>query len=174
MLKLTHARLSGLLVYSEASGCMYWREEKWAGFKGSVLLHAAGQEAGCVRADGRFVIRVDGKLYLRSRLVWFWNTGEWPTKDIDHMDGNVQNDRFGNLRDVTRTINNQNKRTAAASKKSCQFLGVYANPRNKTSPWRALINVDGRDKYLGVFKTPELAHEAYLSAKRTHHEGCLL
>jgi hypothetical protein len=63
----------------------------------------------------------------------------------------------------------QNQRRAR-SDSSTGLLGVSKNG----SGWRAEIRVDGKKINLGTHKTPELAHLAYVNAKRKHHEGCTL
>jgi hypothetical protein len=40
--------------------------------------------------------------------------------------------------------------------------------------WRARIQVNGKGVHLGMFATPDEAHEAYLIAKRKLHEGCAI
>jgi hypothetical protein len=48
------------------------------------------------------------------------------------------------------------------------LLGVSAAGNR----WRATIVVNGKQKHLGCFATPEEAHTAYLAAKREWHRGC--
>jgi hypothetical protein len=38
----------------------------------------------------------------------------------------------------------------------------------------ARIVSEGRRTYLGIFETPEAAHEAYVQAKRELHQGCTI
>lgn len=173
-MQATVGRLRELLFYSPADGRLHWRQEKRAGFKGSVVLHAAGEPAGCARRDGRMVVRVDGRLYLSYRVAWAIHFGEWPREQIDHINGDHTDDRLHNLRCVPFLLNAQNKRSASRGKKSCGLLGVYANKRNSESPWRACIGAGGKTRQIGVFKTPEEAHAAYIEAKRRLHEGCTL
>jgi hypothetical protein len=68
----------------------------------------AGSKAGCLRRDGYTVISVNGDSFLAHRLIWFITYGEFPDNFIDHVDGGRSNNRIENLRDVTRTVNNQN------------------------------------------------------------------
>jgi len=63
-------------------------------------------------------------------------------------------------------VNLQNIRRARSDNRS----GLLGVARDKTG-FRAVIKVAGKQKYLGTFPTPELAHSAYLSAKRLLHEG---
>lgn len=37
-----------------------------------------------------------------------------------------------------------------------------------------MITVDGKQRHLGVYQTPELAHAAYVDAKRKFHPGCTI
>ena len=53
--------------------------------------------------------------------------------------------------------------TDHAAKRGKYPQGVYYNKRNRK--YKAQINVNGKSKYLGYHLTPELAYEAYKSAK---------
>lgn len=44
-----------------------------------------------------------------ARLCWLVHTGDWPKHTIDHIDRDPLNNRWGNLRDVSQAVNNQNK-----------------------------------------------------------------
>lgn len=129
----------------------------------------AGYIAGSKNRLGYVIIFVDGYAYKAHRLAWVHTYGEWPTKHIDHIDGNPSNNRIANLRDVSRSANLQNQRKPHTVTTS-GFLGVTTSG----SRWQANIRFNGNRKYLGVHDTPELAHEAYLKAKRELHEGCTI
>lgn len=174
MQSLTANILRQAVTYDRSTGRLFWVEDVKGGFHQSVLMRRAGAEAGTARRDGRIVVRLNGKTHLRYRLVWLYEHGVWPAGEIDHIDGDCSNDRISNLRVVSRSVNQENLRRAQKNKTSCNLLGVHANPRNATSPWRALISTNGTTKYLGVFKTPEAAHRAYIEAKRVMHEGCTI
>jgi hypothetical protein len=125
-----------------------------------------GDVAGSLHYSGCLNIRVEGKIYQAHRLAWLYMTGAWPTSDIDHMNGRRADNRFCNLRDVERVVNNENQRSAKRSNKT-GLLGA--------NPWQgrfmSQIQVRGKKIYLGMFDTAEEAHAAYLKAKRIHHEG---
>lgn len=78
----------------------------------------------------------------------------------DHIDGNGLNNCRENLRVASRTENVRNQRKSV--KNSSGFKGVSWNEQHQK--WRALIRVNGRLKHLGLFDTPEAAHEAYCKA----------
>lgn len=63
-------------------------------------------------------------------------------------------------------MNTQNKKRARADS-TTGLLGVSRNHGG----FKAAIQINGKRKTLGTFKTPEKAYEAYLDAKREHHEG---
>lgn len=174
MKRLTADVLREVVTYDRSTGSLVWLHDVRGGFNNSVLMRRAGTEAGTPRKDGRVVVRINGKTYLRYRLVWLYENGVWPDGEIDHIDGDCSNDVISNLRVVSRRVNQENLRNAQKNKLSCNLLGVHTNPRNATSPWRALITVNGVTRYLGVFKTPEAAHRAYVEAKRAMHEGCTI
>ena len=95
--------------------------------------------------------------------------GDWPTTDIDHINGDPADNRIVNLRMVSRGHNLQNQRKPHRDGKS-GFLGVYL----KNGKWQSRIMVGGVSHDLGRFSTPEDASAAYLQAKRKLHPGCTI
>jgi len=131
--------------------------------------HPVGEIAGTVNNNGYRLIRVGNwRRYRAHRLAWLWVHGEWPKGEIDHINGERDDNRLENLRDVPMVMNQQNRRRAL-KRNQTGMLGV--------SPTKGRFKAGiyaGRDIHLGVFDTPEEAHEAYLRAKRELHEGCTL
>lgn len=125
-----------------------------------------GSIAGTLNTRGYWQINVDGRLYYAHRLAWLWVTGEWPKGEVDHIDGDCANNRIENLRDVTHSTNKQNLKNAQANNKT-GFLGV-TQTRGK---FRASIKVKDTVVHIGLSDTAELAHKAYLTAKRYYHQG---
>lgn len=115
--------------------------------------------------SGKYIIaNVDYCSYKLHRLIWLWHFGAMPEKHIDHIDGNPMNNKIENLREVTEAQNAQNQRTARANNR----LGVQGVYRVHNR-YRSVLTTDGKSKHIGYFDTPELAHKAYLEAKRQQH-----
>lgn len=153
---ITQERLRQLLDYSEETGEFQWRTNHNSRAK-------AGTVAGTPQ-NGYIAISVDGERVGAHRLAWMYVHGKWPKHHIDHIDGNRQNNRITNLRDVPQAINMQNQRKPYRINTS-GYMGV-SHQRGK---WVAQICVEGRRKWLGTFKTPEEAHAVYVKAKEQLH-----
>ena len=155
---ISQEEVQRLLFYCPASGIF------------TRLIHRGrmrvGSVAGWVECDGYRRIEIKGKSFLAHRLAWFYVTGGWPPLDIDHRNGNTDDNRWDNLREANDSLNMQNQRVAHKNNKA-QVLGVS----ERDNWYRARITLDGKTKNLGNFKTKEGAASAYLTAKRTLHQG---
>lgn len=152
--ELTLDRLKGLLRYDQPTGKFYWRETT----RGTI----ADEEAGSVRQNGYRAITIDWKSYYAHRLVWLWETGNWPKYNVDHKNGNRDDNRVENLRDRTTSQNTHNT-NKLGPRNTTGFRGV-ARYMDK---FIAQIMVDGERMAIGMFDTAEEAHEAY---KKKHIE----
>ena len=157
--------LKRVLAYSPDTGLFVWRVK-------TCRKVVPGVVVGYTRPDGYSVVSVNKGRYRASRLAWFYMTGEWPKNDIDHIDGNPQNNAFYNLRDVSTSGNIQNQSRAHARNKTGGFLGVSKIKGCKR--WRARICTNGVQTFIGWFNTPEEAHQAYLEIKRKVHSTCTI
>lgn len=129
----------------------------------------AGDKVGVVNA-GYLQIGVCGRRMRGHQFAWLLTYGYIP-KTIDHLNGNGLDNRLCNLREVTQQQNIHNHRKPPRHNTS-GFLGVsYYKAGNKFS---AHINLDGKKIHLGYFDKPEVAHQAYLTAKRKLHASCTI
>lgn len=110
------------------------------------------------------MIKIDSRSYSAHRLAWLFSTGVWPTKALDHKDGNKANNKLKNLRLATNSQNKQNGRKYRTNKSG--FKGVHWD--NEAKKWRAQIRVLGKGKTLGRFVTKQKARVAYSKAARKH------
>lgn len=156
------AQLMAWLLYDGDTGRFTWNAAP-------VQRIPAGSVAGGLNSEGYRVVRCMGVLYLSHRLAWLFCNGSWPSGDIDHINGVRDDNRIENLRDVSRSVNQQNLKRARRDN-ATGLLGV----KRARKGFEARINVSGRYVHLGTFSTPTAAHAAYLAAKRQHHEGCTL
>lgn len=164
--EITQERLKYLLEYNPDTG-VFTRKIGRKGVK-------KGAEAGCI-VKGVIVgksyrrISIDYKIYAAHRLAWLYMTGEMPPDQIDHIDGNGLNNKWKNLRSVSAHENKKNKRLPVNN--SSGFCGVAWNKVCKK--WRALIQVNGKSKHLGMFKDKSDAIKARVAAniKYGFHEN---
>lgn len=169
--------LKSLISYDEESGVFTWLPRDRAMFESDRSFKVwntrySGKRAGGI-SNGYPSIAIHGVHYYAHRLAWLYHYGTWPSGEIDHQNGDRSDCRINNLRDVSRLVNQQNLRNRFANTAPMP-LGVYFNERKVARRYSASIRLNGKSKHLGYFDTPELAHQAYVSAKRIHHEGCTI
>lgn len=152
--------LKELLHYDPISGSFTWVKQQGNRIK-------VGQRAGSVSRSGYRVIGIGGKLYKEHRLAWYYVTGSLPCGHIDHINGNRSDNRICNLRDATHSQNMQNQTTAHSNNKT-GFLGVGFDH----GKYRARININKTQIFLGNFDSPEAASSAYQDAKQSMHSFC--
>lgn len=147
--------LKRLLDYCPDTGFFRWKVKR----PGKIQI---GDIAGTVIQE-RIYIRFEGKQQMAHRLAHLYMTGSHPVEAIDHRDGNPSNNAWLNLRECTLRQNGQNRKVSKANKSG--FLGVSKH----RCGWQSTIAKDGKYHHLGLFKTPEEAHQAYLKAKSELH-----
>jgi hypothetical protein len=114
---------------------------------------------------GYYRVFYKGHYYKAHRLAWYYMTGAWPTKQIDHKDENKANNAFTNLRDVSQTINLYNRSQALKKQTSCP-LGVSPSG----TKFVARIKIKANLKHLGTYPTSQEAAEAYKKYKDKYVE----
>ncbi len=154
--------LKKIICYAPDEGAFYWlvnnRHPK----------ARIGMRAGRINVLGRAQIGYQGTQLFVHRLVWLFETGKWPVGMIDHIDGNPLNNTFCNLRESSHKLNGQNQQAVRNGK----LLGAsWHKGKNK---YIAAIKLDGKRIHLGYFETEELAHRAYVNAKRSIHPAGML
>lgn len=141
--------LRELVDYNPETGIFRWKKRR----RGVV----AGSECGRVTVFGYREIGVNYVLRPAHRLVFLYMNGRWPDGDIDHINCDRLDNRWGNLREATRQQNSYNLRPGLRLKDN-PYRGVtWDKARNK---WRAQARVAGRKVNLGRFDTAEEAARA--------------
>ena len=110
--------LRDLLHYNAATGDFTWKKKTspWSGYQ-------AGDSAGHLNAEGRKILKFNRVSYKAARIAWYMETGQDPgDMVIDHISGNVRDDRFSNLRMVSAA---DNQRNVKKHKCSGRLMGVY-------------------------------------------------
>jgi AP2 domain. len=121
-------------------------------------------------SKGHRRIGIHGAYYLAHRLAWFWVHGVWPNGMIDHINGDPDDNRIANIRDVLPRVNRENVKCATKGNRTTGVLGVRRSRRK----FYAEIRVKGKRIHLGMFDDMHSAYAAYVAAKRQLHEGCTL
>lgn len=119
-----------------------------------------GAQRGSVGPHGYLRVKIAGKDWYAHRLAFLYMTGNWP-KEVDHINGDKQDNRWCNLRDVSHQTNQYNHKAARADNK----VGL----RGVTKRWnryRATVTHGGVSRSVGCYDTAEEAHAAYLAAKQ--------
>jgi hypothetical protein len=156
---LTAARLRSLLDYDPLLGWLTWR------VKPSPQVEI-GCLAGTLRSDGYLGVQIDGVLYLAQHLAWKHLYGQWPKQTIDHKNGVRWDNSAGNLRDVTLSVNQQNRQVLPSNNTS-GHLGVSWD--RSRCLWEARIKVGKRRLNLGRFKDVGAAVAARSAGERRHY-----
>jgi hypothetical protein len=91
--------------------------------------HISGEKAGTLSANGYLMVTVLGKQLYVHRICWFLVYREWPTKNIDHINGDKTDNNMSNLREATHSQNGCNRLNSA--NKSGRKNVYWSNTRNR-------------------------------------------
>jgi hypothetical protein len=131
-MELTQAYLKTILHYDPLTG---------------VFTNNIGKEPGYFKKDiGYRFIRVNKKYHPAHRLAFLYMLGEMPP-EIDHLSGERADNRWCNLRSVTRLENTRNKRLYKNSKSGIAGVSWAKN----AGKWLASIKVDGSSVHIGLY-----------------------
>lgn len=127
-----------------------------------------GDQAGTITTYGYRQISVRGHIYLAHRLAWLYVKGSWPKEDIDHINHILDDNRFENLREASRSQSLYNRRDARKPSAS-GIRGVYVYRGAHGDRYYPQIKVDGRLISLGWFKSLDEAAAVRAEATRKYH-----
>lgn len=159
---ITAERLRQVVQYDPETGVFIRLEKHPNAPAGSVAGYSAPVQNSQLRY---WCIKIDNKKYSAHRLAWLYIHGNFPSRHIDHIDGNGTNNAIANLREATRSENMQNRRLH--SNNTSGMRGVMWH--KATGKWLAKIQANGKPKHLGLFDSQGAAHEAYVNAAKELH-----
>lgn len=135
-------RAYAIIDASDAEWVAHWR---WS-------LHMGGYAFRLERVDGRSVT-----IFLHRAVLGLPpSPGQNRTHETDHINRNRLDNRRGNLRFVSRSVNMMNR--GPYGRRSAQR--GHVEWRNDTQKWRAFVWVAGRRLHLGSFAEHEDAERA--------------
>ena len=149
---LTQDTVRQLFDYDD--GALVWKVSRGRVRKGS--------RAGSINSTGREQIRVDGKLYLTYRIIFLMHHGYLPER-LDHIDGDLSNNRIENLRECTQS---QNRCNSIGKVNSITGVKNVFRKRNK---YFVAVRLNGVRHYGGTFDTIEEAEQTAIQLRNELH-----
>ena len=163
-------RLDSLLSYNPESGELRWKGREFDSLDhdgnfvglGSKRWNAIfkGKEAGSRRPGFYRKVTIDGSAYMAHRLIWKIVHNEEPIS-IDHINGDIHDNRISNLRSVEMPVNLRNKSLYENNKSG--FPGVEFH--NRDLVWVAKIGAGNKQIHLGTFPTKDEAIACRIGAE---------
>lgn len=136
--------LRQLLRYEPETGKLFWLERpdgpawwntRYAGAEAMTNIVTAGYKASVL----------NGRAALAHRVIWAIVHGEWPTDDVDHINGVRTDNRLCNLRAVDRATNCKNM---ARNRRNTSGVTGVSKCGEK---WKAYIRSNGVFRVIGLY-----------------------
>jgi hypothetical protein len=149
---ITQDELKQRLHYDPGTGIFTWLTGRRRGKR-------AGGLGSNTRGHRYWVIQIkpgkNASKTAASHIAYCYMTGEWPPEEMDHINRIAIDDRWQNLRPVTRAENEWNKDKYRNNKSGVK--GVYF----RDGKWIAGVRRNGIRQIVGRFTTIEEARIAY-------------
>ena len=149
------------LSYNQETGIFTWIKKPAHAVK-------VGTIAGRHRPDGYIAIQVKSRIYLAHRLAWFFVYQQWPSDQIDHINGTRNDNRFCNLREATRKQNMENRKPNFNSVSG--YVGVTWSKQHQR--WCVRIMSNKKPFHIGYFNcllNAVIARKKAEQSMFTHH-----
>lgn len=147
--------LRSLFAYEPDTGLLRWKVERGGKLPGDI--------AGAKREENGYLqVSIDNRLYRVHLVIWKMVNGTEPVAMIDHWDTIKGNNRWGNLREATKSQNQANQgplRTNASGVKGVYWYKAY-------QCWTSQFTKDGKAYFIGYFDNIEDAKVAYQAKYR--------
>src|ERR1700677_3986520 len=145
--------LRAILRYNKRTGIFRWKIRP--------RQRACSVIAGTVNPCGYRQICIAQRIYKAHRVAWFYVNGRWPKGEIDHINGDRDDNRMANLRLANKKENQANSKIRVTN--SVGLKGV-SRPQPGRTKFTSKITVDYKRIWLGSFEDAGDAHAAYCVA----------
>lgn len=125
-----------------------------------------GEEVGSFNSTGYRRVYFFEVHYFVHRLAWFLYYGFWPSKYLDHINGNPADNRIKNLREATAAQNTFNKKKPITNTSGVK--GISWHKRDKA--WQAGLERNNKMIFVGYFKNLDDAKNAVEKKRLELHE----
>ena len=180
---LTQKYLKECLDYDPETGIFIWKERPLHHFKDGKKFKAgsicnnwnsrySNKCAGTINGNGYIQFYIKNKVYLAHRLAFLYMEGYWPEYEMDHIDKDPSNNKWDNLRHVSRMCNMQN--ITKTSKNTTGVSGLIYNKNNsKHKKWSAVLYINNGRIFLGSYATFDDAVLARYNEEQSNNSwGC--
>lgn len=146
-------------VYSPDSGDLRWKNSPGCKVR-------AGTRAGSPDVKGHLQTKLRGQMYYNHRIVWALVTGDDPANmQVDHINGNKQDNRFSNLRLASHSQNGCNsdaRQNTVSGIKGITWSALH-------SKWRARVTHNKKVFNAGLYANKSAAAEAVRELRQSLH-----
>lgn len=142
------------VLFEYRDGELYWKQRGRS--------RQMGRPAGGVNGDGYRRIKINRKLYAVHRLVWVMH-GNDPVPFVDHINGDVLDNRIENLRAATHSQNCMNRRVRFDSKSGVKGVNL------RKGKWHTCVILNNERYSAGTFDRKEDAIAAVDKLRKKLH-----
>lgn len=147
-----------LSMFEDAGDTVRWKVTRcWKAPAGTEVRYATG---------GYYSVMLAGQRWYVHRLLWVMRNGPIPQgMRVDHRDGNPFNNQPDNPRLATGPENAWNAGTSADNRTGCKGVSLH----KRSGKWRADVQQNGVQVYLGLFSDKSAAARAVQIARESLH-----
>lgn len=139
---MNQSYLKDIIDYDPLTGLFFWKTINSNRSK-------IGSIAGSLQPSGYINIRINKRLYRSHRLAFLYMNGEMPSDgaQVDHINGIRNDNRWANLRLVTKSLNMKNQRKRRSN--TSGFSNVCR--RDKDLAWQVRMKDNNGKLYSRYF-----------------------
>ena len=164
--------LRSLFNYDPETGSLTWKERVLGGRGTNVSFNTryAGQSVGTLNTTGSRQVRVKGRLVTAHRIIWRLMTNSDPVSQIDHINGNPDDNRWVNLREATQLENTWNQKVRNTNTSGHPCIYPAKSKRAASKKWNVRISLGKDGMFTATCYTFEEAKFVYEKVIAKHRD----
>jgi hypothetical protein len=156
----TPKRIRELVEYDQATGLFRFRRP--------ITRRPSSWYEGSKSVRDYRRMYIDGHNYMAHQIAFVIMCSRWPTREIDHINGIESDNRWRNLRLVTRGQQTMNRKMSKHNTTGAAGVSRFLT-KNCELRFRATIAVNRHVFSLGLFDTVAAASRARKAAERRYY-----